>query len=499
LEYCVRAGAAALGAFSYEEAIEHYGQALVAIEAAASGDELLRCEVLIALGEAEWRGGHVEDARETFARAARIARSGADAGALGRAALGFCGVGWERFGAPDPEASQLLESALQAEPDDPALRAKLTARLAEVVHSNGQTEEAEALGERAIEIARGADDLSALAAALIGRWYAILRPDTLDERVHLVNELLTLREELRDRDLQLQVQTLRARVAAETGDMDALGSAISDHARLADQSKQPGNQLHSHAYRAARAQVRGRFDEVEELAAQVIELGMLAQSPGAVYYSAVELIMLRWEQGRLEELDEPLQQLNERTGAPIWRAARALLCSERGDLAQAAEELAVLSADRCAAVPFNGNWLGALTFLSFTCLNLNDSERAAELYELLEPYRGRFVVIGAVAACLGPVSHLLGALALVSGEWDRAVDLQEEATAASRAAGSEPWLTRAQFRLALALRGRGEPEDLRRANEVIAEARAKAEQLGMGRIVSLIAAAEQQSTETSSH
>jgi DNA-binding SARP family transcriptional activator/tetratricopeptide (TPR) repeat protein len=489
LEYCVRAGAAALGAFSYDEAVEHYGQALVAIDSAASGDESLRCEVLLALGEAEWRGGHVEDARETFVRAARIARTIEDAEALGRAALGFCGVGWERFGAPDPDASQLLEGALDAQPADQALRAKLTARLAEVTHSGEQTERAEQLGEQAIEIARSAADPSALAAALIGRWYAILRPDTLAERGDLVDELLAICEQLRDRDLSLQALTLSARVAAEKGDMRALGSAIAEHGRLADQSKQPANKLHSLAYQAARGLALGRFDEVEKLASEVIELGMLAQSPGAVYYSAVELIMLRWEQDRLDELEEPLRELCDRTGAPIWRAALALHASGRGDEAAAREGLEGLTRDGCAAIPFNGNWLGAMTFLVYTCLNLEDNERASDLFELLQPYSESFVVVGAVAACLGPVSLLLASLAIAGGDYDAAVRLGEEATASSRDADSQLWLARADFRLALALKGRGGAGDSERAYQLLAEGRVIAERLGAGRILRMIEAA----------
>jgi DNA-binding SARP family transcriptional activator/tetratricopeptide (TPR) repeat protein len=486
LEYCVRAGAAALGAFSYVEAIEHYSQALVAIDLAASGDEVLRCEVLLALGEAEWRAGHVEYCRETFARAARIARSTADAGALGRAALGFYGDGWERFGAPDPDARHLLESALEADPEDPALRAKLTARLAEVVHSGGDGRRAEELSQEAIEIARSSGDRAALAAALIGRWYAVLRPDGLEERRRLVHELLAVCETLHDRDLSLQAQTLRARVSAETGDIDELSAAIAEHAKLADQSKQPGSQLHSRAYRATRALIRGRFNEVETLAAEVIDLGMVAQSPGALHYSTVELIVLRWEQGRMQELEAPLRELSKRTGAPIWRAALALMCSEANEEAQARAELEALTADRCAALPVDGNWLAALAFLAMTCTNLGDSERAAELYELLEPYRGRYVAVGAGAACLGPVSHFVGVLAGVQGDQDTAVALLEEAAQSSRAAGSEPWLARANCRLGLALASRGTPGDRQRADQLIAESRATAERLGMGRLLTLI-------------
>src|SRR5213076_1921208 len=98
-------------------------------------------------------------------------------------------------------------------------------------------------------------------------------------------------------------------------------------------------------------------------------------------------------------------------------------------------ELEALAADHCAALPFDGNWLAAMAFLAMTCVELRDSDRAGELFELLEPYRDRFVVVGTVAACLGPVSQFLGALASVRGDRDGAVALLEEAAEVSRAAG----------------------------------------------------------------
>jgi DNA-binding SARP family transcriptional activator len=486
LEYCVRAGATALGAFSYEEAIEHYEQALVAIEMAGSGDEELRCEVLLALGEAEWRAGHAEDARETHARAARIARSAADTGALGRAALGFYADGWERFGAPDPDARELVEIALAAQPQDTALRAKLTARLAELVRSDGDGRRAEELGEEAIELADSSGDRAALASALIGRWYAVLRPDALEERRQLVQELLALCETLRDRDLTVQAQTLRVRVAAETGDTEALSAAIAEHAMLADRTKQPANQLHSRAFRATRALLRGRYEEVESLAAEVIELGMLAQSPDALHYSTLELANLHWEQGRLEQVEELLGGLQERNGAPVWSAALALLHCDVGDAAQARAKLEALTENRCAALPFDDNWLGALAFLAATCAELGEVDRSAEIFELLEPYRGRFIVVGAGAVCLGPVSHFLGLLAGVRADWEKAVALWEEAVESSRAAGSEPWLAYSQWRLGLALRARGAPNLGQRAEQLIAESRGTAEKLGMVRTLNLV-------------
>jgi hypothetical protein len=218
----------------------------------------------------------------------------------------------------------------------------------------------------------------------------------------------------------------------------------------------------------------------------VIELGMLAQSPSALHYSTLELITLRWEQGRIEELETPLRDLKERTGAPIWRAAVALLSSETEHSAQARAELEALTADNFSPVPFDGDWLAAIAFTAMTCLKLDDSRRAAELFDLLQPYRGRYVVVGAGASCLGPVSYFLGALATVKEDANGAVALLEEAADHSRAAGSEPWLARSNCRLGMVLARRGGPGDRERSEQLVAESRATAQRLGMGLLLELI-------------
>jgi hypothetical protein len=346
-------------------------------------------------------------------------------------------------------------------------------------------ERAEQLGHEAVSAARESQDPSALAVALIGHWYAMQRPDGLKERRELVAELLEVCHALHDRDLSLQAQTLRARNAAETGEIDELGAAITEHAKLADQIKQPGQQLHSRAYRANRALIRGRFDEVEQLAAEVIELGMLAQSPAALHYSAVELIVLRWEQGRMDEVEQALTDIYERTGIPMWRAALAVLAVESGDRRTAQAELAAMLDGGRDTMPLDDNWLAAMTFLSLACVETRDSERAAQLYEALLPYRGRIAVAGAGAACIAPVSHILGILSWTTGDLPTAVTLLEEAAEHSRTAGSEPWLARANMRLGMVLAELGDDADAARAEQLLSEARASAERLGLGRLLRL--------------
>jgi hypothetical protein len=144
-----------------------------------------------------------------------------------------------------------------------------------------------------------------------------------------------------------------------------------------------------------------------------------------------------------------------------------------------------MSADGFAALPFDANWLAALTFLSLTSTQVGAANTAGELWELLLPYRDRVAVLGAGAACLGPVSHVLGLLAAARDDSDSAVEMFEQAAATSRGAGSEPWLARADCRLGLVLAKRGVRADRQRSEQLLAESSATARRLGMGRLLNV--------------
>ena len=90
IDYAVRAGKRAITLFAYEEALGLYELALQALDLRES-DDLKRCEVLLALGDAQRRAGDTLKARETLQRAWDIVRKLGTARHLPRAALGFEG------------------------------------------------------------------------------------------------------------------------------------------------------------------------------------------------------------------------------------------------------------------------------------------------------------------------------------------------------------------------------------------------------------------------
>ena len=88
LDYAVAAGDRAMRVLAYEDAEGKYRQALRALT--LSGDDPgRRCQLLIALGEAQTRAGDQAAGRATLRHAVALARELGDGGLLGQAALRF--------------------------------------------------------------------------------------------------------------------------------------------------------------------------------------------------------------------------------------------------------------------------------------------------------------------------------------------------------------------------------------------------------------------------
>jgi predicted ATPase len=135
LRYARRAGDRARALLAYEEAARLYRMALEALDLASVKPEDLRCEVLIALGEAETDAGDGPAARKTFLSAAELARGLDSPEQLARAALGYSGRDlWGPRAEGEPMLVPLLTEALALYPQkDSGLRVKLLARLAGVL------------------------------------------------------------------------------------------------------------------------------------------------------------------------------------------------------------------------------------------------------------------------------------------------------------------------------------------------------------------------------
>jgi tetratricopeptide (TPR) repeat protein len=401
----------------------------------------------------------------------------------------------------DEPLIELLEDALaELDQTDTGLRACLLARLAEALYFAPDRARSPALSAAAVEMARRSDDRAALAVALNARRLAIWGPDDLEERMAVTEELLSLVSGLDRRELSIGGLAVRGllsqglEIAAhhwrlidllEIGEADGADREGDELARLSAEVRSPFYRRFAAHWRTVRAQLDGRLDETERLAEEALAIARGAEDGSAFQFYAAQIAFVRAEQGRSAELVDAVAEVAKQNPAmPVWQAALTTIRCEAGFAAEARRELDELASDGFAAFPRDVFWLTALTRLADTAAHLDDSAHARELYELLVPYRDRNVLAGD-ALCWGPVSYYLGLLATTLGRWDAAAAHFEDALAMSTRLRARGLLAHIRQAYGAMVLRRGQPGDPQRGRELIGEALATAEELGMGRLMKI--------------
>ena len=109
-DYAWWAGERAAATYAYEDAVSLYATSLRLFDTLSEVVPQRRCDLLLALGDAQWRAGEAEGARKTFSQAASTARELALNDHYARAALGY-GGGPGGFSITDRADEQLLVDA----------------------------------------------------------------------------------------------------------------------------------------------------------------------------------------------------------------------------------------------------------------------------------------------------------------------------------------------------------------------------------------------------
>jgi DNA-binding CsgD family transcriptional regulator len=269
------------------------------------------------------------------------------------------------------------------------------------------------------------------------------------------------------------------------GDAAAADAEIDAYARTAQALRQPQQLANVPLWRATRALLDGRYDEVEGLAREALAARRRAQSVEADLNFTVQMLALHLDRGDLAALADlgPMAREiadNDRyPRGPAWRTHLIRLGIAFDRRAEVREELERLAANNFAVIPRTLTWLGALAGLAEACAYLGDAIRGAVLYELMRPYDGRMIVHGSAEVCRGPVAHYLGLLATTAR---RSEDASAHFDAAARLAGrmgARPALARALEAHAAALLARRRREDRPRAHALLSQALATYRELGL--------------------
>ena len=374
---------------------------------------------------------------------------------------------------------RLLEMAIPRAPED-STRARLLARLAhELLGDSSAGPRRRALAGEALKLARDGGEPGVLAEVLDARLHALWDPAGAEDRLAAASEILDLARAAGDDARERHGMFWRFVALMELGRVGEAESALAAFERAAVASGDSQAVVMATARHAMLATFRGRFDEAARLIAQVAADGARAGLPDTERLVAALYGEIAFYQGPAAApfTVDQLPALARRLPGHFMEANAAawLVMLGQEDKAQA-EMDRVLPAVLAGSGP---RWLGAAAMLAFVAAQTGDVSAAAQLREVLLPYRGQLVVLGGANSCLGPVSFFLGLLATRLGLPDQAVDCLEEATAFAERAGALPGLVLCLEGAAAALSLRQAPGDRQKAAAGRDRARAIAERLGV--------------------
>ncbi|MDQ3676107.1 MAG: hypothetical protein M3401_04765, partial [Actinomycetota bacterium] len=391
----------------------------------------------------------------------------------------------------DRERVAVLDAALDAHGVyDSATHAMLLSQLALELVPDPDWQRRAHLSDEALAMARRVGDPMTLARTLNFRYVALWGPRTLPERLANTREATMLADRLEDPLLSFQAARFGSHAAMEAGDL-ALADRLLEraHAR-AEQLGQPIIHWYLAVTRAKRTSISGSTAEAEQLAHDAFELGRRVGQPDARLWLVIQLFVTGLlqrtlaasqstavEAARIGVLDTGDAATPSRSIPSLVDALQAATACEVGRIDDARARFDVLMGNELSDLPYDWTALVIPAVASVACVLLGDVRRARTLYAMLEPYAGQFVDGG--PSWFGATTHHLANLATALGRFDEADAHFTDAADAYAALGAGAWLIRARLDWARMLLIRRIGADVRRAQELLGEALAGAQDLGL--------------------
>ena len=426
--YARRAGDHAMSVLAYEEAARHYHGALETVR-----DRQPRCELMLALGNAEIRSGDTAAGKRAFLEAADLARDPRD---LARAAYGYGGRNVYARAGGDPHMIPLLERALDALGDeDPELRVLMLARLAGALRDQHSRERRDRISYEAVDLARRATGPATLAYALEARVAALTGPDTIEECLALGRQMEQAAIRSGDAEQIAAAHTHQIAVELIGGDLASATRRVEDALRTAGTLRQPARMWVAAAMHAVVELAVGHLEAAEALIEEALAIGERAQPDMAVpayhqqRYGLLELT------GSLTDAEAGIAQLVSASPRRSFRCflAHAYAATERRD--EAAREIQILTRE---GLPLDASWPLAVSMLAEACAWLDDADSATLLYAQIHPWR-HLVAADATDGYRGAMSRYVGQLATTLDRFDDAETHFVDAAAANKCMGAHPW------------------------------------------------------------
>jgi tetratricopeptide (TPR) repeat protein len=371
---------------------------------------------------------------------------------------------------------QLQEALSMLPQGDSALRAGLLATCAINSRSLATLAEREAASRAALEMAQRLNDDVTLQWVLNARHLALWGSADPSEMLDLTSQMIQLGRRTGDDELVLDACLWRISDHREAGDIQAAERDREEYAYEVERVGSPWHRYMLYTVDCFHAQEQGDFARSRATSRRVLEWGQRLREPLAEGFHAVRELFLQIDEGLVHGdparcsapcISEPPDGVPA-DYRPLWALAWAI----QGRRADAERCVSQLLAQDASQLVLDSMRRALLSAMGEVCALLGDREQAARIYPLLAPSAGLHVVLQA-GVCLGPVDHYLGRLACTLSQLEAAEAHFEQALLES--CGSLPALTRTQYAFGRMLADAGN----RRGSELLREARARAERLGM--------------------
>jgi hypothetical protein len=427
---------------AHEEAVRLYQQTLEVLDLSPPVDQVLRCDLLLALGDEQSRAGDMHAAKSTFMEAAGIAKRTAFPEGLAHAALGYGGPFVLDRSEEDRALVPLLEEALlYLPPDQDLLRVRLLARLAGALRREPSTARAAALSDEAVALARANGDAATLAYALSASFASIWRsPTRVEEWLTVADEIVSLAEAAGDQERALEGRHHRVGALMHIGDIAAAERELEELLKIAQTLRQPPMLRFASTCAALLAEFHGDYRTAEDRIFEALAYAGETQAGDVTSMHMIQLYVLRREQGRLDEIADAVGLFLQRDPSRLlYRCMLVDLNVRLGRLDAARLQLTELGSRGFAPLAHDNEGIFAMALLSESCRALNDAAHAAELYELLLPYDGRNATSYPEISA-GAVSRYLALLAETCNRPGDARRHYQDALVQNERMGAAPWL-----------------------------------------------------------
>ena len=453
IECLHRAARRATQLLAFEQAVLHYQRALQVLALSTDADAgeraLLRCELMLSLGDEQSRSGDRTTARDTFEIAAEQARTLERNDLFARAALGVGGRS-ELGAGNDPLLTTLLEESLSRLPEtELILRSRILSRMTGADPYTFSMSERERLSSEAWSLAVESGDLDTQVHALGARLWAYLGPDHVEERMALGNQALEISRQMRtssegflSSDPAFLGHEARLGAMLLLGDIAGADREIDAAEARAITLGEPINLWFAHWWRASRAVSDGRYADAERMIAEGQAFSIHARHPlSALVYRGLDLWMAV-NRGDWRKLHDGMEIItdNPLSLGAIVPALMANLARFEGRMDDGREHWDEISAKEFKDIQRGDMWLFTMGMLCDLCTDFGNREQAAQLFALIEPYAELNSVMDLLRTQDGAVAGYLAHLCVIMDRNDEAEHYFEAAQAMNERSGARPAL-----------------------------------------------------------